>query len=330
VVGVDLGGTKVLGRILDPADPTRVLATRRLPTPVGDGGAVVDAVVAVVEGLLDDVGADRSGGWPVAVGLGAPGLVDVAGVLRFAPNLPGVVDLDLHRRLTERLGVPVAVDNDATVAALGEARLGAGVGVDDVIVLTLGTGIGGGIVVGGRIWRGTHGFAGEPGHMLVDPHGPPCPCGRRGCWERYASGTGLGRIARDAALAGRAGAVVAAAGGDPDAVRGEHVGVAAVAGDAEALAILDEFAWWVAVGVANLVNVLDPAMVVLGGGLVSLGELLLGPVRRAYDGLVLAAPHRPPVRIEAAVLGQEAGAVGAWLLGADLLAGADGPGRTVA
>lgn len=324
MVGVDIGGTKILGQVLDPADPTRVLAERRTATPTG-ADAVVDAVVGVVERTFADVGVVLPGGradagaahrgTDVAVGVGAPGLVDVAGVLRFAPNLPGVVHLPLRERLEARLGVPCAVDNDATVAALGEAGLGAGRGVDDVVVVTLGTGIGGGIVLGGRIWRGANGFAGEPGHVMVDPHGPPCPCGRRGCWERYASGSGLGRIARDAAQAGRASAVVAAAGGDPDLVRGEHVGVAAAARDPEALAIVEEFAWWVAAGVANLVNVLDPGAVVIGGGLVAMGELLLDPVRRAYEGLVLAADEREPVRIELAELGEDAGAVGAWLLG---------------
>jgi len=128
--------------------------------------------------------------------------------------------------------------------------------------------------------------------MVVDPNGPPCPCGRRGCWERYASGSGLGRIAREAAHAGRAPGVVAAAGGDPEAVRGPHVTAAAADGDAGALAIMRDFAWWVALGVANLVNVLDPSIVVIGGGLAEAGDLLLEPVRAAYTDLVLAAEHR--------------------------------------
>ncbi len=152
-----------------------------------------------------------------------------------------------------------------------------------MVLVTLGTGIGGGLIVGDELVRGAAGFAGEPGHMVVDPNGPPCPCGRRGCWERYASGSGLGRLGREAAEAGRAGAVVALAGGDPEAVRGEHVTAAAAGGDPEALAVMADFAWWVALGMANLVNLLDPEVVIIGGGLAEAGELLLGPTRAAFE-----------------------------------------------
>ena len=134
-------------------------------------------------------------------------------------------------------------------------------------MVTLGTGIGGGLLQGGTLLTGAHGFAGELGHMVVDPSGPPCPCGRRGCWERFASGGGLGRLAREAAQAGQLPEVVALAGGDPEAVRGEHVTAAARAGDPGALAVIGQLGWWVALGLANLVAVVDPSMVVLGGGL---------------------------------------------------------------
>jgi glucokinase len=154
--------------------------------------------------------------------------------------------------------------------------------------------------------------------MVVDPDGPPCPCGRRGCWERFASGSGLGRLARDAAAAGQAERVVALAGGDAEDVRGEHVTMAALEGDTDAVAVLRQFAWWVALGVANLVNILDPEVVVIGGGLAEAGELLLAPTRQAYAGLVLAPEHRPPVRVVGASLGADAGAIGAGLLARDL------------
>jgi glucokinase len=155
--------------------------------------------------------------------------------------------------------------------------------------------------------------------MVIDPTGPPCPCGRRGCWERFASGSGLGRQARDAAAAGRAGRVVELAGGDPEDVRGEHVTRAALEGDEEALTVLREFAWWFAVGVANLVNVLDPDIVVVGGGLTEAGELFLEPARESFARLVLAPDHRPLVPIVGAMFGPEAGAIGAGLLARDLL-----------
>ena len=197
----------------------------------------------------------------------------------------------------------MSVDNDANCATLAEHRVGAGIGATDLVLVTLGTGIGGGVIAGGELQRGAAGFAGEPGHMVVDPNGPPCPCGRRGCWERYASGSGLGRLARDAAHVGRADAVVALAGGDPEDVRGEHVTTAAADGDADAIEVLRDFAWWVALGVSNLENLLDPEVVVIGGGLAEAGELLLAPTREAYATLVLGYEHRPPVRIVGAELG---------------------------
>jgi glucokinase len=172
-------------------------------------------------------------------------------------------------------------------------------------------------VAGGVLQRGVNGFAGEAGHMVVDPNGPPCPCGRRGCWERYASGSGLGRLGRDAAQAGRADAVVVRAGGDPEAVRGEHVAAAARAGDHEALAIINEFSRWFALGLANLVNLLDPEVAVIGGGLAEAADLFIEPIRNAYAEAVYAADHRPTLRIEVAHLGEDAGGLGAALLAAE-------------
>lgn len=310
--GVDVGGTKVLGRVPAPGDDRTALAEVRVDTPAG-AEAIIDSVVGVVRALAADPDV-RSHGGVGAVGVGVPGLVDRDGVLRFAPNLPGVSEHPVEAVLRERLAVPVVVDNDANCATWCEVRLGAAAGYRDAVLVTLGTGIGAGIVTDGRPNRGAHGFAGEPGHMQIDPNGPPCPCGRRGCWERFASGSGLGRLARDAALAGRAPGVVDLAGGGWEDVRGEHVTRAALRGDPDAIQIMREFAWWFAVGVANLVNLLDPAVVVVGGGLTEAGELFLGPARAAFADLVLAADHRPPVPIVAAQFGAEAGAIGAALL----------------
>ena len=282
-----------------------VVEERRVPTPVGEG-PVLDALAEVVSAVADG-GVD-------GVGVGVPGLVDRDGVLRFAPNLPGVHDFPIKAELEARLGVEVRVDNDATCAAWGERQLGAARGYDDVLLATLGTGIGGGIVAGGRLLRGTNGFAGEIGHMVVDPDGPECPCGQRGCWERFASGGGLGRLGQRAALDGRAAAVLALADGDPAGVRGEHVTAAAATGDAEAQAVLVDFAWWVALGLANLANVLDPQAFVLGGGLIEAGELLLAPVRTAFAELLTGAAYRPEVAIVPATLGEHAGAIGAACL----------------
>jgi len=305
-VGVDVGGTKCLAVLLEGNE---VGAEQRVPTP-GAPAALLDAVAALV-------GEVSGGSAVVAVGIGAPGLVDVAGVLRFAPNLPGIVGLPLKAELERRLGIPVQADNDATCAAWGEHEMGAAKGRDEVVLVTLGTGIGGGIVSGGRISRGANGFAGEVGHMVVDPEGPLCTCGRRGCWERFASGTGLARLGRDAALAGRASRVVELAGGDPDRVRGEHVAAAAAEGDAEAAAVMARLAWWVALGLSNLANAFDPGAFVIGGGLSEAGDVLFAPVRTAFADLLGGDGHRPEIDILPAALGEHAGAIGAAGLAAD-------------
>jgi glucokinase len=319
--GIDIGGTKVLGVALDGSG--QVLIEARVPTPTGpaQGDAVgrdVAVAVADVVAQLDaapEVAATQGGSPGPAgappVGVGVPGMVDRAGHLRFSPNLPQAHGVDWHALLSEQLPARrFLIENDANLAALAEHRLGAAKGFDHVLMVTLGTGIGGALMVDGRILVGGHGYAGEIGHMVVDPTGPPCPCGRRGCWERYASGGGLGLLAREAALAGRLPAVVAVAGGDPESVRGEDVTAAAWAGDEDARHVVEELGWWVGFGLANLACVLDPERIVLGGGLVAAGELWLDAARAAYADLVEGGSAREPVDIVPAALGERAGAVG--------------------
>lgn len=303
-VGIDVGGTKAQAVVIDTAG--EVVETAQRPTPRGDHS--LRALVDVIVELAVEVGHDGS------VGVGVPGLVTREGVLRASPNLDGVADFAIAELLSERFGAPVQVDNDATCATVAEWLLGAGAGAGDLVLVTLGTGIGGGIVSNGALQRGANGFAGEFGHMVIDPAGPMCPCGRRGCWERYASGSGLAMLAREAATGHRLHDVVRHAGGDPQAVRGEHVQAAARDGDPEASAVIDEFARWVALGLANLTNVLDPELFVLGGGLAAASDLYLDPIRRWY-GELLYQPHlRPIPAIEFARWGPLAGAVGAALL----------------
>lgn len=313
VCGLDLGGTKLLGVIVDPAG-TEPLASAKVPTPRGAEG-VINAMVDLASTLADQVQAAGHGQMR-ALGVGAPGLVDRSGTFRYGPNLPDVVDVPLADVLSARLGVPVVVDNDATCAGWAEHERGASRGANHSLLFTLGTGIGGGMTVKGEVLRGAHGFAGEPGHMVVDPSGPPCPCGRRGCWERYASGTGLGRLGREAAAAGRLTAVLAKVGGDAVLIDGLVVTQAALAGDPEALAVMHTFADWLAFGIANILNVVDSEIVVLGGGLVAAGHLFLDPVRAGVRDLVMGSAHRPEVPIVAAELGERAGAWGAALLAA--------------
>ena len=314
-VGIDVGGTKAQAVVLDASGD--VVETAQRPTPRGDRS--LDALIEVLFELADAVGHEGS------VGVGVPGLVTREGVLRAAPNLDGVADFPIAELLTARFGSDVHADNDATCATVAEWMLGAGRGANDMVLVTLGTGIGGGVVANGAVVRGHNGFAGEFGHMMVDPSGPPCPCGRRGCWERYASGSGLAMLAREAATGHRLHHVVRHAGGDPQAVRGEHVQVAARDGDPEALAVIDDFTRWVAVGLVNLTNAIDPELFVLGGGLAAASDLYLEPIRRWFEELLYQPHLRSIPRIEFAALGPLAGAVGAALL-PELSAGSSSPG----
>jgi glucokinase len=317
--GVDIGGTKVLGVALGTSD--RVVAEARVGTPAGAvagetaGAAVARAVAAVVTQLDTATGrATGAGAAPSSVGVGAPGMLDRQGRLRFAPNLPQAQGVDWNRLIGDQLpGRRILIENDANFAALAEHRLGAAQGYDHVLMVTLGTGIGGGLILDGRVQVGGHGFAGEIGHMVVDPAGPPCPCGRRGCWERYASGGGLGVMAREAALAGNLPAVVGVSGGDPESVRGEDVSEAALAGDPDARRVVEDVGWWVGFGLANLACVLDPQCIVLGGGLVSAGHLLLDAARASFAELVEGGATRPETAIVTAAFAEQAGAVGAAL-----------------
>lgn len=287
-IGIDVGGTKCLGVALGPTGA--VLAEVKVPTPQG-ADDLVDTIVAVVHEL----------GGGVSVGVGLPGLVARDGTLRAAPNLPGLFEIPFGRLLRGRLEAPIFLDNDATCATVAEWRVGAGRGVDDLVVVTLGTGIGGGLVSAGRLQRGGHGFAGEIGHMTIVSDGRPCGCGRRGCWERYASGSALGDHAR--VLTG-------------ESLSGEAVVQAARTEQEWALDVIEVFASWVAVGLANLANVVDPTRFVIGGGLADAADVLLDPIRRAFVRHVYAAPHRVIADIVVGETGSSAGAIGAALLAA--------------
>lgn len=300
-LGIDVGGTKCLGVILDPAG--EVVEEQRRPTPKGPE-AIIDTLAELATAM---------GPWDT-IGIGVPGLVTRDGVLRAAPNLIDINDFQVGALLGAKLGRTVQVDNDGTCAAAAEWKAGAARGVSDFVMVTLGTGIGGGVIAGGALIRGANGFTGEIGHVVVDPDGPPCPCGRRGCWERYASGSGLGRLAREAAVGKRLQRVVALAGGDAELVRGEDVQAAAREGDADALQVIDLFGRWVALGLVNLTNVLDPAAFVLGGGLAASADLYLGPIQKWFTQLLYAPHLRPHPVLSFAHLGERAGAVGAALL----------------
>jgi glucokinase len=307
-VGVDLGGSNLRIGVVDAAGT--ILAEHRVGAP--------HELAALVVAIRDGIAAVR-GEAPVAVGVGAAGMIDGDGVVHYAPNLPMFVEAPLRALVQAELDLPVAVDNDANVAAWGEACHGALRGHPYGLLVTLGTGVGGGIIADGRLVRGAHGFAAEIGHWQFDPIGPRCACGELGHWEAEASGTALGRLGRAHARAGDAPGVLARAGGVPESVTGVHVGDSAQAGEPDGIAIIDEFAHVVAVGMAGLTNILDPAIVVVSGGLVELGDTLLDPVRAAFAGRLEGSAHRPPVPIVAGELGDAAGVVGAAALARDLV-----------
>jgi glucokinase len=308
--GVDIGGTKLLA--VAATGKGEIVAQRRQPTASGP-----DAILSAISSVVDELLTAEPG--IAAVGVGLPGLVDLDGVVHYAPNLPGFVGVAARERLAAACPVPVVVDNDANVAALGEVLHGAGRGHREVLVVTLGTGIGGGLIVNGAQYRGGHGLAAEIGHFTVDPDGPPCACGARGHWEAIASGTALGRRAREWAARGDAPHVLARAGGVVDAVTGHDVGQAAAAGEADGLAILAEHARAVALGLGGLINILDPEIVVISGGLIDLGQYLLGPLREVLPEYVEAPDLRPMPPVLPAALGEHAGAVGAAALARTLV-----------
>ena len=302
-VGIDLGGTKILGVVLDSASG-EIVVEKKIPNPRSDGAAAVAAFRSLVESLTENQ--------PplLGVGVGLAGLVDLDGVLRYGPNVPGILNFSVRAQLEASFGVPVVVDNDATMAARAELDRGAARGAKNVVLVTQGTGIGGALIVDGAVMSGSNGFAGEPGHMLIQRKGHLCACGQFGCWEAYASGAGLVNLWNDLRTEGRGLQILERAGGSARDVRGEHISEAAAEGDQDAVEIFERFAGWVAQGLGSLVTLLDPELIVLGGGLARANDLFLSGVQEQMREFVLGPDHRPPVPVLGAALGETSGAVG--------------------
>lgn len=303
-IGVDVGGSKIAAGVVD--EEGRVLEQMRNETPVTSAEAVEDGILRVVKDL-------RGRHEVTAVGVAVPGFVDESrSRVRFTPNLP-MRDRPIRDALASRTGLPVVVENDANAAAWGEYRFGGGRGVEDMVLITVGTGLGGGIVTGGRLLRGAWGAAAELGHVRVVPDGDPCGCGKRGCWEQYASGSALGKVGRRVVHSDpRAYAwLIDMAGGDPAAVSGRMVSAAARAGNLMAVELIAELGYWLGAGIADVADVLDPAVVVIGGGMSEVGDLLLEPARKAFHQHLSAGAYRPHLSIVGAELGNTAGLIGA-------------------
>jgi glucokinase len=303
-VGIDIGGTKIAAGVVD--EDGRVLARARRDTPTTEPLQVIDAIAELTEQFRRDHHVR-------AIGVGAAGFVDATqSTVLFAPHLAWRHE-PLRDSVARRTGLPVLVDNDANAAGWAEWRFGAAQNEADLVLITLGTGIGGAIVIDGQPYRGKFGIAGEFGHMQVVPGGLPCPCGNRGCWEQYASGRVLTRRAREAATDRTpfGTALLAEAGGDADAIGGALVTAHARSGHEEATAWIAEVGDWLGVGIANLAAALDPGIFVIGGGVSDAGELLLGPARAAFARTLTGRGYRGQAQIVQAHLGPEAGLIGA-------------------
>ena len=312
-MGVDVGGTKALALLV--ARDGRVLGEAQALTPHDERDYAGAATTATLSELVRELSARHGlAAHELPVGIGLPGMMRRDGHLAFAPNLQSASGADLGALLGDSLSSSlVFCENDANCAALAEHEWGAARGVDDFALVTLGTGIGGGVFVDGSLVRGRSGFAGEIGHMVVQARGAPCPCGGRGCWERYASGGGLNRLTREAALEGRLAKLVAERG-DARAVRAEDVTAAAATGLDEAVALMREVGWWLALGLANLAAILDCGHFVIGGGLSSASDLVLPSAREYLVDLVEGYATRPAITLTASTFGPRSGAMGGALV----------------
>ncbi|MGN6252334.1 MAG: ROK family glucokinase [Marmoricola sp.] len=304
-IGLDVGGTKISGALVT-ADGSVVRSSRR-ESPATDSAAIVASLADLVAELRSDAPAPVS-----AVGVAAAGFVDRRrSTVLFAPNLAWR-DEPLRADLERRVQLPVVIENDANAAAWGEFRFGAGAEVEDLLMITVGTGIGGGVVIDGKLLRGGFGIGAEVGHLRVVPDGQLCGCGNHGCWEQYGSGTALVRSARAEAEASLLAApLLERAGGDPERIDGPMISALAAEGDPFAVAQLEMLGDWLGAGVASLAAVLDPTLVVVGGGVSEAGDLLLTPMRETFARTLTGRGHRPMAEIRLATLGNRAGMLGA-------------------
>jgi glucokinase len=301
-IGVDIGGTKIAAGVVD--EHGLILETSTVPTPPTADG-VIDAIADAVR----DASAEHE---VEAVGIGAPGYVDdKRATVLFTPNLSWRHEA-LKDKVEQRIDLPVVIENDANAAAWGEYKFGVGTGHEDVVCITIGTGLGGGVIIGGRLHRGRFGVAAEFGHIRMVPDGLLCGCGNQGCWEQYASGSALVRYARQRVTATPENAPILLGLGDgtPEGVEGKHISEAARRGCPVAVDSFRELARWAGAGLADLASLFDPGAFIVGGGVSDEGDLVLDPIRKSYRRWLVGSRWRPHAEVLAAQLGGKAGMVG--------------------
>ncbi len=307
-IGIDLGGTFIKFAAID--DQRNVTSTLELPTPqAGNPDAVIGQMLAGARQLIDTESIDFD--QVEAVGIGAPGPLEIsAGITHAMPNIPGMERVPLGDLISSQLKKKVFLENDANAAAFGEYLLGAGRGTDSMVLLTLGTGIGGGIILDGKVFHGSHEMGAELGHMIVDPQGRRCPCGQRGCLEQYCSASNLSAAAQKIISSGDVESSLKQILASKGSLDARDVNAAAKAGDAVAAEIWDQAAMYLAIGCVNICRIIDPDRIVLAGGMASAGEDILGPVNAHFTSLRWRlTDQKTPIML--AALGSNAGVIGA-------------------
>ena len=305
VIAVDLGGTQIRAAVCDPSG--QILRRVVRPTKAREGQEIVlERIARTIAEALEGT----APGQVTAIGIGAPGPLNPAtGVLFYAPNLPGWHDVPLRNIVSERFGLPTYLGNDANLAALAEHLYGAARGISDLIYLTISTGIGSGIIADGRMLLGANGLAGEAGHMIVQPDGPTCGCGNRGCLEAMASGSAIAREAAQRIAKGKKSKISKLVDGDLSKIDARIVSEAAQAGDRLAAGVLARAGQYLGIGIANLLRLYNPRMVVLGGSVVKAGPLLLEPMREVIRAAA-SSPYLEGLSIVQAALGDDVGLLG--------------------
>ncbi len=302
-IGIDIGGTKIAAGVIDSSG--KLLKRVRVESPSDSRDQIVQAVVDLCHDLMNSHNV-------AAVGISSAGLINKERTqILFSPNLD-MTGSKIGEEVSTRIQRPVILENDANCAAWGEFKYGAGVGHNSIVMLTVGTGLGSGIVIDGKLVIGGFGMAAESGHMVIKPDGQLCGCGQRGCLEQYASGQALTRNARSFVASGSPGAatLLKACNGNPAELTGPMVTAAAAEGDPASISILAEAGKWLGFGMAAIAAILDPEIFVIGGGGGDAGDLILKPAQEAFEQRLTARDHRPIAQIVSAQLGNDAGMIG--------------------